>query len=47
MASLTSRRRSIAVIVGCLGFCGLGPVQRRIGIYPSDEILPAWTGDPP
>jgi hypothetical protein len=34
-------------IVGGLGFCGLGPVQRRIGIYPSDETLPAWTGDPP
>lgn len=29
-------------IVGCLGFCGLGPVQRRIGIHPTDQTLPAW-----
>jgi hypothetical protein len=33
-------------IVGCLGFCGLGPVQRRIGIFPTDDTLPAWSREP-
>jgi hypothetical protein len=29
-------------IVGCLGFCGLGPVQRQLGIHPTDPDLPPW-----
>jgi hypothetical protein len=29
-------------VVGCLGFCGLAPVQQRIGISPVDESLPPW-----
>jgi len=33
-------------IVACLGFCGLPPIQQRIGIYPTDETLPSWTGGP-
>jgi hypothetical protein len=33
-------------IVGCLGYCGLGPVQRRIGIHPTDQTLPAWAKEP-
>jgi hypothetical protein len=31
-------------VVGCLGFCGLAQVQRRIGIFPVDEAPPPWTG---
>jgi hypothetical protein len=30
-------------IVGCLGFCGLAPVQRQLGIHPTDRTLPPWT----
>ena len=29
-------------IVGCLGFCGLAVLQRRIGIHPVDQTPPAW-----
>jgi hypothetical protein len=29
-------------VIGCLGFCGLPPVQRRIGIHPVDETAPPW-----
>jgi hypothetical protein len=29
-------------IVACLGFCGLGPVQRRLGIHPTDSTPPSW-----
>jgi hypothetical protein len=29
-------------IVGCLGFCGLTPVQQRLGIHPTDRTLPPW-----
>lgn len=29
-------------IVGCLGFCGLAPVQQRLGIFPTDSTLPPW-----
>jgi hypothetical protein len=29
-------------IVGCLGFCGLAPVQQRLGIHPTDRTLPPW-----
>jgi hypothetical protein len=29
-------------IVGCLGFCGLAPVQRQLGIHPTDGTLPPW-----
>jgi hypothetical protein len=29
-------------IVGCLGFCGLPPVQQRLGIFPTDGTLPPW-----
>jgi hypothetical protein len=29
-------------IVGCLGFCGLHPVQQRLGIFPTDSTLPPW-----
>jgi hypothetical protein len=29
-------------IVGCLGLCGLAPVQRRVGIHPVDETPPSW-----
>jgi hypothetical protein len=34
-------------IVGCLGFCGLGPIQQRIGIYPVDQTLPSWAREEP
>jgi hypothetical protein len=30
-------------VVGCLGLCGLPPLQRRIGIFPVDETAPPWT----
>ena len=29
-------------IVACLGFCGLAPVQRRLGIHPTDSTPPPW-----
>jgi hypothetical protein len=29
-------------LVGCLGFCGLAPVQRAAGIAPVDETPPSW-----
>src|SRR6185436_3401846 len=29
-------------IVGCLGLCGLVPVQERLGIFPTDRTLPPW-----
>ncbi len=28
--------------VGCLGFCGLPPVQRELGIHPTDATPPEW-----
>jgi hypothetical protein len=33
-------------VLACLGFCGLGPVQRRLGIHPTDATAPAWTRRP-
>jgi hypothetical protein len=33
-------------IVACLGFCGLGPVQRRLGIHPTDTTAPGWGARP-
>jgi hypothetical protein len=33
--------------VGCLGFCGLGPVQRRLGINPTDTTPPSWASAAP
>jgi hypothetical protein len=29
-------------LLACLGFCGLGPVQRRLGIHPTDATPPPW-----
>jgi hypothetical protein len=29
-------------IVGCLGLCGLAPLQQRLGIFPVDQTLPPW-----
>jgi hypothetical protein len=29
-------------IVGCLGLCGLAPLQQRLGIFPVDPTLPPW-----
>lgn len=29
-------------IMACLGFCGLAPVQQRVGIHPVDAIPPSW-----
>ncbi len=28
--------------IGCLGFCGLPPVQKQLGINPTDARPPAW-----
>lgn len=28
--------------VGCLGFCGLPPVQQKLGIHPTDATPPDW-----
>jgi hypothetical protein len=28
--------------VGCLAFCGLPAVQRKLGIYPTDAVAPDW-----
>jgi hypothetical protein len=28
--------------LGCLGFCGLAPIQRRLGIHPLDPLPPSW-----
>jgi hypothetical protein len=29
-------------VLACLGFCGVGPVQRRLGIHPTDVTPPLW-----
>jgi hypothetical protein len=34
-------------ILACLGLCGLGPVQRRLGIHPTDVTPPAWAKKKP
>lgn len=28
--------------IGCLGFCGLPPVQKELGIHPTDDEPPEW-----
>lgn len=34
--------------IGCLGFCGLPAVHRKLGIHPTDDEPPAWArGDEP
>ena len=33
-------------LLGCLGFCGLPEVQRRLGIHPVDQTPPAWVPRP-
>jgi hypothetical protein len=29
-------------VIGCLGLCGLPPVQERVGIHPVDARPPPW-----
>ena len=33
-------------VLACLAVCGLGPVQRRLGIHPTDATPPPWARRP-
>jgi hypothetical protein len=33
-------------VVACLAVCGLGPVQRRLGVHPTDATPPPWARRP-